>query len=252
MRENILKSKWQRGELIINGWLAIPSPWSAELMAHQDWDSLTVDMQHGLIDYETALQMLIAISTTPVMPLVRVPWNEPGILQKMLDAGAYGLICPMINTAAEAEALVTACRYPPLGTRSYGPTRALYYGGADYLQKANETIMVLAMIETAQALQNLEAILDVPGLDGVYIGPSDLGISLGVGPTHDFGDPRLIQPIERIIASAHQHQRLVGVQVMNADAGKLMVSKGVDLVTPATDGRLLAAAASAVVTAMRG
>src|SRR5690349_19310477 len=110
MRENNVRTIWHNGGAVINGWLAIPSPWSAEVMANVGWDSLTVDVQHGLIGYDTALPMLQAISTTSTIPLARVPWNEPASIMKLLDAGAYGIICPMVNTRAEAEAFVGACR----------------------------------------------------------------------------------------------------------------------------------------------
>jgi 2-keto-3-deoxy-L-rhamnonate aldolase RhmA len=124
VRENTLRKIWARGEAVVNGWLSIPSSFSAEVMAHQGFDSLTVDMQHGVVDYQTAVTMLQAISTTPVIPLARVPWNDPALLMKILDAGVYGVICPMINTKAQAEALVAACKYAPRGYRSWGPVRA--------------------------------------------------------------------------------------------------------------------------------
>ncbi|RMF77330.1 MAG: 2,4-dihydroxyhept-2-ene-1,7-dioic acid aldolase, partial [Chloroflexi bacterium] len=140
MRENTVKTLWQNGEAAINGWLHIPSTWSAEVMAHQGWDSLTIDMQHGMTGYQTALYMLQALSTTDVVPLVRVTWNEPGLIGRMLDAGAYGVICPMVNTREQCEAFVGACRYHPMGYRSLGPTRAKLYAGDDYAAHANETI----------------------------------------------------------------------------------------------------------------
>src|SRR5688572_26203155 len=131
MRENTLRKTWRNGDAAINGWLAIPSAFSAEIMAHQGFDSLTIDLQHGLIDYQVAVSMLQAISTTSVVPLARVPWNEPGIVMRVLDAGAYGVICPMIDDADDVEALVRACKYPPRGHRSYGPVRASLYAGED-------------------------------------------------------------------------------------------------------------------------
>lgn len=129
MRPNRLIELRRSNQTIINGWLTIPSPLTAELMAHEDFDSLLVDMQHGLIGFDTAVSMLQAISTTNTVPLIRVQWNDPGLLMRALDAGAYGVICPMISTRQQAEAFVSACRYPPLGSRSYGPARALIYGG---------------------------------------------------------------------------------------------------------------------------
>ena len=155
MRENAIRRLWREGGAAINGWLAIPTSFSAETMAHQGWDSLTIDMQHGVVDYQAALAMLTAISTTETVPLVRVPWLDQGIIMKMLDAGAYGVICPMINSAEEARRLVAACRYPPAGQRSFGPIRALLYAGADYAAHANDTVLSFAMIETRDGLDNL-------------------------------------------------------------------------------------------------
>src|SRR5439155_4017809 len=137
---------------------------SAETMAHQGWDSLTIDLQHGVVDYQAAVNMLTAISTTNTVPVVRVPWLEPGILMKTLDAGAYGIICPMVNTRADAERLVAYTHYAPRGTRSFGPIRALLYGGADYPKPANGTILVFRTIETKQALDNLDDILSATDL----------------------------------------------------------------------------------------
>jgi len=165
MRENRIKRLWEEGKAALNGWLAIPNVFSAETMAHAGCDALTIDMQHGVVDYGPAVSMLTAISTTSVAPVVRVPWLDPGIVMKMLDAGAYGIICPMVNTRADAERFVSAMRYPPRGSRSFGPIRAVLHAGADYPQHANETVIAFAMIETRQALDNLDEILSVVGLE---------------------------------------------------------------------------------------
>ena len=134
-------------------------------MAHQGWDTLTIDLQHGVVDYQAMVGMLQAISTTPTVPVVRVPWLEPGILMKVLDAGAYGVICPMINTKEEAKNLVQYAKYPPKGTRSNGPIRAGMYGSAGSYQKtANDEIVLLPMMETKTAIENMESILDVEGI----------------------------------------------------------------------------------------
>ena len=132
MRKNKLKELFKEGKPIINSWLAVPSSFSAETMANQGWDSLTIDMQHGLIDYPNAVSMLQAISTTTTTPMARVNWNEPGQIMKILDAGCYGVICPMVSNRKEAENFVQACQYPPKGYRSFGPIRASIYGGDDY------------------------------------------------------------------------------------------------------------------------
>jgi len=179
MRANRLREIWASGGTVVNGWLAIPNAFSAETMAHQGWDSLTVDMQHGVVDYQAAVNMLTALSTTDTVPMVRVPWLDQGVVMKVLDTGAYAVICPVVNSREDAEKLVAAMRYPPAGTRSFGPIRALLYGGQDYPAHANDEVVAFAMIETRQGLDNLEDILSVPGLDAVYIGPSDLSLALG-------------------------------------------------------------------------
>ena len=252
MRENRLRSIWRAGETAINGWLQIPSAFSAELMAHQGWDSLTLDLQHGVLDYECAVSLLQAISTTEATPLARVPWKEPAMVMKMLDAGAYGVICPMVNNRADAEAFVGACRYPPQGYRSFGPTRAQLYGGADYQQYANEVVIAMALIETAEALENLDDILSTPGLDAVYIGPADLGLSLGLSPHMDSEEPELVAAIDNILEAARGHGLVAGIHALAPDYARRMVDKGFSFVSIASDSRLLAAAARSAVSALRG
>jgi 4-hydroxy-2-oxoheptanedioate aldolase len=195
---------------------------------------------------------LQAISTTPTVPLVRVPWLEPGILMKTLDAGAYGVICPMINTREDAQKLVAYTHYAPRGTRSFGPVRATLYGGADYPQKANDTIVTFAMIETAQALDNLDDILSVPGLDAIYIGPSDLSLSLGCKPTFDDVEPKVAQAIDHILARAQAHGLIAGIHNGTPQAALARVDKGFRFVTVASDARLMAAGAQQVLAALRG
>jgi 4-hydroxy-2-oxoheptanedioate aldolase len=243
MRENNLRAIWRQGGVVVNGWLTIPSAWSAEVMAHAGWDSLTVDVQHGLIGYETALSMLQAISTTSTVPLARAGWNEPGGIMRLLDAGAYGIICPMVNTRAEAEAFVGACRYSPQGYRSAGPTRASVYAGADYVQYANETIVTLAMIETAQALSNVDEIMSVPGLDGIYIGPSDLGLSLVGTANLPLDEPHLAAAIDTVLRAAQRHAIVPSMHTTSPADAQRMIDKGFRMVTISSDTRLLQTAA---------
>ena len=173
---NKLRARLKSGKACVNAWLAIPAGFSAEVMAQCGFDSVTVDMQHGVQDYLSLVQCYQAMDRYPITPMVRVPWNEPGIIGKVLDAGAWGVICPMINTPAEAKALANACLYPPKGRRSNGPIRAGAYGeGTSYQSVANDEVLVIPMIETQEALDNLDGILDVPGISGIYVGPSDLG-----------------------------------------------------------------------------
>jgi 4-hydroxy-2-oxoheptanedioate aldolase len=180
---NKLKTAWAAGNATVNGWLAIPNAFSAEMYSRAGWDSCTVDMQHGVQDYLSCIACFQGMNGSGAVPMVRVPWNEPGIIGKVLDGGAYGVICPMINTPQEAKNLVQYAKYPPKGTRSNGPIRAGMYGSAgSYQQTANDEIVLLPMMETRTAVENMESILDVEGIDGVYIGPSDLGFSYGLVP----------------------------------------------------------------------
>lgn len=251
MWDSKLQQCRRAGRAAVNGWLSIPCGFSAEVMARQGWDSLVVDMQHGLIDYPAATAMLTAISTTEVTPLVRVPWLDEGIVMKMLDAGAHGIICPMVNTRDDAERLIAAARYPPLGARSFGPIRAGLIGGADYHARANDSVLVLAMIETKQAVENADAILSTPGLDGVYIGPADLACSLGCEISFTPTAKPVVNAIDRILAAAKTHHLLAGVHTGSADYARAMIKKGFDLVTVMSDARLIAAGAEAVLREMR-
>ena len=167
MRPNKIKQMWRDGKYVTLGWLSISHGFTAEVMARQGFDALCVDLQHGTSEMNSVLPMLQAISQTDTTPFVRVAWNEPAAIMRALDLGAYGIIVPLVNTAAEAAMAVAACRYPPVGMRSSGPVRAVQYGGSDYQAKANDEIIVMAMIETKEGLDNLEAICATPGLDAV-------------------------------------------------------------------------------------
>jgi 4-hydroxy-2-oxoheptanedioate aldolase len=251
VRENTLKKIWARGEAVVNGWLSIPSAFSAEVMAHQGFDSLTVDMQHGVVDYQVAVTMLQGISTTPVIPLARVPWNDPARLMKILDAGAYGVICPMINTRAEAEAMVRACKYPPRGFRSWGPVRASIYAGADYGDHANDDVVVMPMIETAEALKNVDEILSVPGVDAVYVGPSDLSLALGYKPRLDQTDQAVVDAQNMIVEACKRHNVVAGIHNATAAYALKMIAIGYRFVTLASDSRHMAAKAAEEVAVIR-
>jgi 4-hydroxy-2-oxoheptanedioate aldolase len=251
VRENRLRTLWQQNKTAVNGWLAIPNAFSAEVMANQGWDTLTVDMQHGVIDYAQMVGMLQAISTTPTVPIVRVPWLEPGIVMKSLDAGAYAIICPMINSREDAQRLVSYTHYAPRGSRSVGPVRASLYGGADYLAKANDTIVVFAMIETKQALDHLDDILSVEGLDGVYIGPSDLSMVLGCRPVFDDVDPPVAQAIAHILARAKAHGLRAAVHNGVPEVAKARAAMGFDLVTLSSDARILINTSQQLLAAMK-
>jgi 4-hydroxy-2-oxoheptanedioate aldolase len=250
MRENLLRTLWQQDAPAVNGWLSLPATFSAEVMAHQGWDSLTIDLQHGLIDYQSAVGMLQAISTTRTVPLVRVPWRDPAIIMKVLDAGAYGVICPMVNSAAEAREFVAACRYPPLGMRSCGPIRANVYAGADYLTNANGTIITMAMIETRAGLDNLEEILSVEGLDAIYVGPADLSLALGCEPQLDPTAEKVVQAIEHIVTQARKGKIVAGIHTGSAANAQKMIGQGFRFVTVSSELRLLVEKVSEVLEIM--
>jgi 4-hydroxy-2-oxoheptanedioate aldolase len=239
VRENRIRSIWGAGNNVINGWLGVPSTITAELMAHQDFDSVCVDLQHGSIDYQMAVGMLQAISTTNRVPLARIPSNDPAIIGKLLDAGAYGLICPMVNSRAECEAFVSACRYAPIGTRSAGPQRAVLYAGPDYMAEANATILTFAMIETVKALDSLEEILATKGLDAIYVGPSDLSLSMGEKPGYDPEYPKVLKAIKHIAKTARRHDVVPCIHVGSAAYALRMFEAGYRLISYASDYRFL-------------
>lgn len=251
MRSNRLREIWHAGGAAINGWLSIPHGFAAEVMAVQGWDSLTVDMQHGPVGYDQALSMLQAVSATEVTPLARVPWNEPGIIMKLLDAGCYGIICPMINTPDDAARFVGACRYPPLGYRSFGPTRVTLYAGTDYPAHANDTVIAMAMIETKEAVENLPAILETPGLDAIYVGPADLAQSYTGRPGVDHLEPPLSDLVETIGAEARKRGIYAGIHTSSTDYARHILQKGYQFVTIQSDSRLLALASQQVLQAVR-
>lgn len=251
VKPNAIKEIWAKGGVVVNGWLTIPSSFSAEVMAHQGFDSIVVDMQHGAIDYQTAITLVQAIGTTSVVPLARVPWNDPAIVMKILDVGVYGVICPMISTADQAEALVQACKYPPRGYRSCGPVRAKYHLGSDYLDHADDQLLVIAQIETVAALENLDEILEVPGIDAVYVGPSDLAMALGSHARRGQQDPPVVAAKKKIAETCNRHGKAAGIHNPSAAAAAKMVEEGYRFVTIASDDRLLAAKATEEVTAIR-
>lgn len=250
MRTNRIRENWARGEPVVNGWLSIPNGFSAEVMSHQGWDSLTIDMQHGLIDYQVAVTMLTALSTGGTAPVVRVPWLDPGIIMKVLDAGAYGVICPMINSAEDAARFVSATRYPPLGNRSFGPIRAVLHAGSDYAANADETIVRFAMIETRQALDELDDILRVDGLDAVYVGPADLSLALGCEPGMDKEEPEVLEAIDLIAARAREHGVAAGIHNGSPEYARRMIDRGFQFVTIGSDARYMADGARAALAAV--
>ena len=241
---NKLKARLKSGKACVNAWLAIPSGFSAEVMAQCGFDSVTVDMQHGVQHYQSMVQCFQAMDKYPITPMVRVPWNEPGIIGKALDGGAWGVICPMVNTPAEAKALASACLYPPNGKRSNGPIRAAAYGEASpYQSIANDEVLVIPMIETQEAIDNIDAILDVPGISGIYVGPSDLGFSLGMKPMLDREEPQILQIYEKLVKATRRRGQFAGIHNATGAYAARMMAMGFRFVTLFNDSGLMARAA---------
>lgn len=251
MRPNKVQQLWQDQQTVVSAWLSIGNAYSAEIIGWSGADCVTVDLQHGMTDIQTMIGMLQAISATPAVPFVRVPSCDAPLIMKALDAGAYGLICPMIDNAEQATAFVDATRYPPQGSRSFGPSRGLLYGGADYFSHANDTIVRLAMIETVAGLEAVEEIVAVDGLDGIFIGPNDLGLTLGKGPAGDPTDPVVLEAIERCKRAAAAHGKHIGIFCPSGVVAARYAALGFDFVVPNSDANHLKAAAAAEFRAAR-
>ena len=247
-----LQDVWAAGKSAANGWLSLPGSHLAEVMAHQGWDALTIDLQHSSIDVAAAVPMLQAMAATDVTPIVRVPWNEPSVMMRVLDAGTYGIICPMVNSREDAENFVSACRYPPDGMRSNGAYRGMIVGGSDYQKTANGEIVTFAMIETREGMANLKEIAETPGLDALYIGPTDLAFSHGYPPVHNNFDGPVAELIAEIRVAAHAAGIKAGVHATSTEYAAKMMEDGFDLVTPTSDLRMIQAAAPDVLAGLSG
>ncbi len=252
MRPNRLRQLFADDLPAYGGWLSIPSSVSAEIAAHAGFDWLCIDMQHGVIDYQAAVTMLQAISTTDTVPIVRVPWNEPGIIMKALDAGAYGVIVPMVNTRAEAEAAAGACHYAPRGYRSYGPLRASIFAGRDYFDHADDTILCIPMIETKQAIENADEILSTPGVDACYIGPADLSVSLGLPPRQDHDGGPFTEALETVVDACKRHGVVPGVHAGTTTTARKRIAQGFRFIEMCADAESLARTTAADLKAVRG
>ena len=232
-QRDTLRTIWKRGGETLGAWTFIPSPVSAESCARAGFDYVCVDAQHGAIGYDAAVPMIQAIELGGSVPIARVPWNEPGIIGKMLDAGCHGVIVPMVNTSDEAEAVVRAVRYAPRGSRSWGPALAAPRHD-DYRTWADNNIAVIPMIETAEALANVDDILSVEGVDAAYVGPADLAISLGLGPAGNDGTAIFDEALATIIDACVRHSVVPGIHA-TADLTDLRRQQGFKMITVSTD-----------------
>ncbi|MEE9254103.1 MAG: aldolase/citrate lyase family protein, partial [Pseudomonadales bacterium] len=220
-------------------WLSVGNAYTAECMARVGFDWVCIDMQHGLVDYQDVKVMLPAISTTNTIPFVRVPWNEPYEIMRVLDAGAYGVVVPLVNNREEAELAVAACRYPPKGMRSFGPIRGAMYGGRGYVQEANDEIACVVMIETREALEKLDEILSTPGVDAAYIGPSDLAYALDLQPVGDSNDPKHVETVNRIFEACKKHGVGAGIHTGSLAFTQRWLKQGFNMVTLGSDSAFM-------------
>jgi 4-hydroxy-2-oxoheptanedioate aldolase len=248
---NNLLNIWSKNKAVINAWLSIPNSFTAEAFGKMGWDSVTIDMQHGQNDYSTAIPMVQAIANSNAVPMVRVPWNEPGIIMKMLDLGVLGIIAPMINTKEDCEKFVSYCYYPPIGQRSFGPMRAQVTYGSDYYQHANKNIVSLAMIETKQAVENLDAILSVPNLTGIYIGPADMSSSYGLLPKFDVREDPVFSNIKMIAKKAREKGKIAGIHNGSVKYMKEMMDYGFQFTTLLSDFRMMTSHAESLLKELK-
>ena len=252
MRPNNLKALWREGKPAVAGWLSSGNTYVAEAMAQAGYDALIIDMQHGMgITHDQAALCLQAISTTDTVPIVRVAWNRPEYMQFALDAGAYGIIVPLVNSYEEAVQAAQACKYPPEGFRSGGPNRARLYGGPDYVERANEEIICLVMIETVDAVERLDEIVKAPGIDGFYIGPSDLALSMGLQPGPEASnDPRHVEACQRVVDVARAHGLVPCHHGSGPEEATRRFAQGFMMCQVGSDVNMVSAAARAAIQAV--
>ena len=228
-----LRDRWSGGSVTIGAWLTLGSEVSAEVAARSGFDYVCLDNQHGALDFRSSVSMVQAVLAGGGLPICRVPWNEPGIIAKMLDAGCEGVIVPMVNTAEEAAAVVRAGRYPPMGARSYGPVMA-GLRRADHHVWAEAGIALIPMIETAEALGNIDAILAVPGIDAVYIGPADLSFSLGLQPQNNDGNELFDAALAAVVAACGRAGVVPGIHATASLAAR-RIEQGFRMITVSND-----------------
>ena len=250
MKNNLLEI-WNNNLPVINGWLSIPNSFTAEAFGKMGWDCITIDMQHGQNDYQSSIPMLQSLTSSNSVSMVRVPWNDPGIIMRMLDLGTLGIIAPMINTKEDCEKFVSYSYYPPVGQRSFGPMRAQLVHGADYYSSANNNILSFAMIETEQAVENIDQILSVPNLTGVYIGPADMSSSYGLKPKFDVKENPIFSNIKLIANKAKEHGKIAGIHNGTTAYAKEMIDIGYKLVTISSDFRSMTTFAQSIIDEMK-
>jgi 4-hydroxy-2-oxoheptanedioate aldolase len=251
VHDNRVRALWRDGGVAVMCGCSIGNTYASEIMAHAGFDALMLDQQHSPVDWAAMTGMIQTIAGSGTEPFVRVPWNSPADIMRALDAGATGIVCPMINSRAECEAFVGACLYAPAGYRSYGPL-ARYTGmAAGYVAKANANVLPIAMIETVEAVERIDEILSVPGLAGLFIGPSDLSITMGLDPAADFSKPDLLPAIDAVFAAGKRHGVANGISSPTLNDARIAIARGADLVWAGSDASHMRAGARAAMAEMR-
>jgi 4-hydroxy-2-oxoheptanedioate aldolase len=238
-----VRDRWAAGEPALNAWVSLPGEGPAEALAEAGFDAVTVDLQHGATPPEDLGRVAAAISDAGAVPFARLRWNDPGLAMRALDLGVRGVICPMVDSGEQAEAFVRACRYPPIGTRSYGPIRGALGVGREQTERANDAVLTFAQIESAQALAAVDDIAAAPGLDGLYVGPADLSLTLGLETFADLGDPAMLEALDAVVAAAERAGIVPGIHAPGAERAAAMIGRGFRFVGAAGDRDLLAASA---------
>jgi 4-hydroxy-2-oxoheptanedioate aldolase len=247
MKANPVRAKLKQGRPSVGTWLTLPSPTIAQLMAKTGFEWLTVEIEHTPITFETAAQSFAIIAASGCVPLARVPFNTVENIKRVLDTGAWGVVVPMVNTRAEAEAVVRAARYRPIGERSIGgQLHATNFDtdAANYYARANEEILVIVMAEHVQGIENIESILKVPGIDAVFVGPNDLHASMGLPPSFDSDHPQFNEALKRVLASAKANGIAAGIHVVDATQAQRRINEGWQFIAVGSEAGFMLSKAS--------
>ncbi len=252
MHPNKVKAMWREGQPAIACWMSSADSYLAETIAHIGFDAVVLDMQHGMtIGPEKAGAWLQGVSHGDSVPMVRMAWNEPYLMQWVLDAGAHGVIVPLVNNAEEAAKAARACRYPPIGMRSSPPNRARLYAD-DYVERANDEIICLVMVESINTIPHLDEMAQVPGIDGFYIGPNDLALSMGIPGTKYLDYEAHGEASLKVVEAARAHGLVAGIHCATPEEVRMRFQQGFMFCPAANDVRLLTAGATQNLRAARG
>jgi len=252
-----LARRLRAGETVYGSWCMLNSPLVAETIAREGFTVVVLDAQHGLWDTASLIVGVGSLNHAGSTPVVRVPVNDFALVSRALDFGAEAIIAPMVNSAADARQFAAAAKYPPLGERSWGPLRAIALqspgaAAADYMREANEGTLTFAMIETAAALGNVDAIAATPGIDALFIGPYDLAIALSGGSAQDVAAPQVEQAIERICAAAKKAGKIPAIYCRDTKSALVMAKRGFRFIIAGNDQTTLREATVAQLRALQG